>query len=148
MSKKYLNILISDTSYSIQLLRWHFTNGIWGLITVSWSSENWAYNDETVNSPFYIYPKRNIILECIPINFDFTVHSQFKNLCPKCTKSFIFIKKIYYTKIDIGEQNRCNTVPAEWNLDLNRRTFNDKTFSANWLVGDMYVPIELYRFEL
>ena len=51
MSKKYWNILMSDTSYSIQLLRWHYTNGIWGLITVSWSSENWAYNDQIVISP-------------------------------------------------------------------------------------------------
>ena len=31
MSKKYWNILISDTSYSIQLLCWYYTNGIWGL---------------------------------------------------------------------------------------------------------------------
>ena len=49
------NIEISDTSYSIQLLHWYYTNDIWGLITVSWSSENWAYNDQTVISPFNSY---------------------------------------------------------------------------------------------
>ena len=53
---------------------------------------------------FCIYPKRNIFFECIPINFDFTVHSQFKNLCPKVTKSFISMKKIYHKKSSPGNR--------------------------------------------
>ena len=40
-------------------------------------------------------------------------------------------------------------LPAGWNLDLNRCTCNDKTLFANWHVGyTVYVPIELYSFEL
>ena len=42
----------------------------------------------------------------------------------------------------------CRTIPAGWNLNLNRCTCNDKTLSANWQIGDtMYVPIELYRLS-
>ena len=69
---------------------------------------------------FYIYPTRNILFECIPINLDFTVHSQCKNLCPKSHKIVYFWSKRFITKIDTGKQNRCSTVPAGWNLDLNR----------------------------
>ena len=42
---------------------------------------------------FYIYPKRSILFECIPINFDFSVQSQFKNLCPKSHTIVIFYQK-------------------------------------------------------
>ena len=91
-------------------------------------------NNGSFHTEFYIYPKRNILFKCIPINFDFTVHSQLKNLCPKIV--YFFIKKIYHKKIDTGKQNRCSTVPAGWNLDLYRCTCNDKKLSANWQVGD------------
>ena len=89
----------------------------------------------------YIYPKRNIHFECIPINFDFSVHSQFKNLCPKSHKIVYFLSKRFITKNRhprrcAGKKNRCNTIPAGWNLDLNRCTCNE-TLSANWQVGDM-----------
>ena len=70
---------------------------------------------------FYIYSKRNILFECIPINFDFTVLSQFKNLCPKSHKIVSFLSKRFITKIDTGKQNQCSTFPAVWNLEINRR---------------------------
>ena len=41
---------------------------------------------------FYIYPKRNILFECMPINFDFIVHSQF------VTKSFLLLSKRFIKK--------------------------------------------------
>ena len=57
--------------------------------------------------------------ECIPINFEFTVYSQFKNMCPKSHKIVYFLSKRFITKqIDTGKQNRCSTIPAEWNLDI------------------------------
>ena len=76
---------------------------------------------EVFISNFYIYPKRNMIFECIPINFDFTVLSQFKSLCPKSHKIVSFLSKRFITKNRHREQNQCSTVPAGWNLDLNRR---------------------------
>ena len=55
---------------------------------------------------FYIYPKRNILFECIPINFYFSFYSQLKNLCPKSPKGhkivYVFIKKIYHKKSTQG----------------------------------------------
>ena len=111
-------------------------------------NNNWTM--EIFIPMFYIYQKRNIISECIHMDFNFTVQSQFKNLCPKSHKIVFFIKKIYHNnKIDTGKQKRCSTVPAGGNLDLNRCTCNDKTLSANWQAEDtVYVPIELYSFEL
>ena len=58
---------------------------------------------EVFISNFYIYPKRNILFECIPINFAFAVHSQFKNLCPKNRFFlffffFFFLSKRFITK--------------------------------------------------
>ena len=39
-----------------------------------------------------------ILLEWIPINFDFTVHSQFKSQCPKSHKIVYFLSKRFITK--------------------------------------------------
>ena len=46
----------------------------------------------------YIYPKQNMLFECISIYFDFIVHSQFKNLCPKSHKNVYFLSKNIYDK--------------------------------------------------
>ena len=59
-------------------------------------TEQWKWKVFIPN--FYIYPKRNILFEFIPINFDFTVHSQFKNLCPKRDKIVYFLSKRFITK--------------------------------------------------
>ena len=51
-----------------------------------------------------------IIIIVIPINFDFTVHSQLKKICvPKVTKSYIFIKKNYHKTSTQG--NRIGVAP-------------------------------------
>ena len=64
---------------------------------------------------FYIYPKRNILFECIPINFYFSVHSQLKKLCPKSHKIYYFFsEKIYHKQIDIhagAQVNRISVAP-------------------------------------
>ena len=66
---------------------------------------------------------------------------------PKSQNRLFFFKKIYHKTIDTEKQNRCSTIPAGWNLDLNKCACNDKTLSANWQVGNtVYVPIELYSF--
>ena len=80
----------------------------------------------------YIYPKRNILFECIPLNFDFSVHSQLKKSVSKKSQNRFVLSKRFITKNRhlhrcTGEQNRCNTIPARWNLDLNWCTCNDKT---------------------
>ena len=87
-------------------------------------TEQWKFSYQI----FYIYPKRNILFECIPINFEFTVHSQLKNRCPKSQKTVYCLSKRFITKIDTGKQNRCSTVPAGWNLDLNSCTCNKRRF--------------------
>ena len=46
---------------------------------------------------------------------------------------YFFIKKIYH-KNRHRKQNRCSTVPARWNLDLNRCTCNDMRGCAGWSV--------------
>ena len=70
---------------------------------------------------FYIYSKRNILFECIPINFDFTfyflsfyfdftVHSQLKYLCPKSHKIVYFLLK-RFTRKKSTQGNRIGEAP-------------------------------------
>ena len=64
----------------------------------------------------YIHPNRNILSEFIPINFDVSIHSQFKNLLAKSHRIVYFLSKRFITKIRhacqyTGKKNRCSTVP-------------------------------------
>ena len=78
-------------------------------------NNNWTM--EVFIPNFYIYPKPNIFFECIPINFDFTVYSQFKDLCPKSHKIVYFYQKDLSHKIDTVKQNR-RSVDAQADLRL------------------------------
>ena len=71
-----------------------------------------------------------------------------KSVFQKSQNRLFFIKRIYHKKSTQG--NRIGVAALLQGEDLNRCTYNDKTFSANLQVGDtVYVPIELYTsFEL
>ena len=83
---------------------------------------------------FTYIQKTNFLFECIPLNFDFTVHSQFEHLCPKSHKIVYFLSKRFITNVYIyiyiyiyiynryRETESVYAVPAGWNLDLNRCT--------------------------
>ena len=78
-------------------------------ITEQWKYETKGFHIEC----FFIYPKRNILFECIPINFDFSVHS--KIYVPKVTKSFFFFFFFFLNQyIDIhtgAQENRIVVAP-------------------------------------
>ena len=82
-----------NTSTTIWSFR-SFSSKTQSSFSLSTITEQWKF-------PYRIFTyirKRNIIFECIPINFDFTVHSQFKNLCPKSHKIVYFLSKRFITK--------------------------------------------------
>ena len=58
----------------------------------------------------YIYQKRNILFECIPINFDSTVHSQLKNQKICVQNRLFFIKKIYHKKKKKKKATQANRI--------------------------------------
>ena len=94
--------------------------------------------------PFWMYPYK-LWLQC-PLTIQKYV-SQNHKIVYFLPKRFITIKRHQHRCT--WKRNRCSTVPAGWNLDINRCKYNDKTLFANWQVGDtLYVPIELYSFEL
>ena len=67
---------------------------------ISTITEQWKFSYRF----FYIYPKWNILFECITINFDFTVHSQFKNLCSKSHKI------VYVFQKDLSQKKKTESV--------------------------------------
>ena len=121
-------------------------------ITEQWKYETKSFHTEFLHIskmkyPFWIYPYK-LWLQC-SLTIKKFVSQKLQN------RLFIFflskrsITKNWHSHRCTRKQNRCGTIPAEWNLDLNRCTCNDKTLSANWQVGDtVYVPIALYNFEL
>ena len=81
---------------------------------------------EVFISDFYIYPKRNILFECIPY-YKLTHNS--KSCVPKVTKLFIFYQKDLSQKHRHKETELVYTVHAGWNLDSTRCTCNEKLTS-------------------
>ena len=69
------------------------------IVNNNWSMEVFIPN-------FSICPKRNTLFECVLLNFDFTVHSQFKHLCPKSHKIVYFMPARPWLSGDI-ERSGC-----------------------------------------
>ena len=90
-------------------------------------NNNWTM--EIFIPDFYIYPKRNILFECIPIN-SLTIQ---KYVSQKSQSRLYFIKNI-----DTWKQNRCTPfLQGETYVTIRRFPKTDR-----------FETIELYSFEL